>query len=65
MSADFSVENHGTIVLLRPLSAECEEWVEERVGNEETLTFGGAVAVEPRYIAPIVEALIAEGFEAV
>lgn len=63
MDADFSFENHGSIVLLRPLSATCEEWVEERVGGEETLTFGGAIAIEPRYVAPILEALLAEGFE--
>jgi hypothetical protein len=61
--ADFTVTNHGSICLLRALSPACEEWIEEHVGGEETQYFGGAVAVEPRYVAPILEGLEAEGFE--
>jgi hypothetical protein len=60
----FTIENHGSIVLIRPLTSDVEEWIEEHVGGEETMYFGNAVVVEPRYVAPIVEALIAEGFAA-
>lgn len=60
----FRVEDHGSIVLLRPLTADVEEWIEEHVGGEDTQYWGSAVVVEPRYIEPIVQALVAEGFVA-
>jgi hypothetical protein len=60
----FSVEDHGSIVLIRPLTPAVEEWLDERVGGEDVQYWGDAVVVEPRYVRPIVEALIAEGFAA-
>ena len=50
---DFFVENHGTIFLLQPLTPAANSWVEENL-PEDRMTFGGAVAVEHRYIADIV-----------
>lgn len=60
---DFTVANHGSVVLLKTLTPDAEEWVEEHVGGEDTQTWGGALCIEPRYITPIVDALHAEGFE--
>jgi len=64
MEPDYSVENHGSIALLRPLSGACEDWIEQHVGGNETQYFGNAVVVEPRYLLPILVALEAEGFVA-
>ena len=50
---DFCVENHGSIFLLQPLSPAANDWIQENL-PEDRLTFGGAVAVEHRYIADIV-----------
>jgi hypothetical protein len=57
----FSVENHGTIVLVRPHSDDVKSWLEEHT-DEEAQWFGSALVVEPRYVAPIVEALVEEGY---
>lgn len=62
-SADFSVANHGSIFILTGLTPECIAWIEERVGDEETQTWGrNGIVVEPRYIADIVIGLQGNGF---
>lgn len=55
----FTVENHGTIVLVRPLTVDVERWLEERTDG---MWFGGALVVEPRYVEPLVIGLIEDGF---
>jgi hypothetical protein len=58
-SPDFSVENHFTIFLLRPLTPAAFDWIEEHI-PEDAQRLGNAVAVEHRHIGPIAEAIIAE-----
>ena len=58
--SDFDIENHGSVVLLRPLSTDADNWVQENI-SDDVLRFGGAVVVEPRYIGPVMEGLSAEG----
>lgn len=58
---DFSVEGGGTIYLLRPLTHRAHLILEERIGMDAQW-MGGAVAVEHRYIDPIIEDLISEGY---
>ncbi len=57
---DFSVENHGSIILLRPLTEAAQDWVDEHI-PDDAQTFGNAIAVEPRYIGPIVEVILNDG----
>lgn len=57
---DVSLENHGSIVLLRPLTDAAKLWISEKVSGD-ALWFGGAVAVEPRFVGPIVEGLENDG----
>jgi len=59
---DFFVENHGTVLLLRPLTPAANSWVKENL-PEDHLTFAGAVVVEHRYIADIVAGAQADGLE--
>ena len=59
-SADFAVENHGTIFLLRPITPAAFEWVQERL-PEDRQEFGDAVVVEHRYIADIVRGILNDG----
>jgi len=56
---DFQIENHGSIWLVRPMTTTCREWLEE---NTEGMWFGGALAVEPRYVADLVAGMEEEGF---
>lgn len=51
--ADLLVEDHGSIVLLRPASESGQEWIDENVAVEQVL--GNAVAVEPRYVEAILD----------
>jgi hypothetical protein len=60
---DFTVRNEGSIVLLRGVSPDAEQWIEDHVGGEDTQYWCGAVVVEHRYIVPIIEAMEAQGWE--
>lgn len=59
---DFSVEYYGTITLLRPLTPACKAWIDENVASEGWQWFGGALAVEPRYLDTLVTDMLEEGF---
>jgi hypothetical protein len=60
-SADFRVVYHGTVTTITPLTDRCREWVEVNVEIEPWQRFGNAIAVEPRYVEQIAEAMIEEG----
>lgn len=59
---DFFVEEHGSVVLLRPLNAAAIEWLNKNVQSEGWQWFGGALAVEPRYLEPLLEGIGEAGF---
>lgn len=58
--ADVKVENHGTIVLLRLNTQAAHDWALDNIDGEAH-RFGGAVVVEPRYVAAIVDGMRADG----
>jgi hypothetical protein len=58
----FFIENHGSIVLIRPLTADVHDWLDTNVHDPQW--FGGALVVEPRYVETLVSALISEGWVA-
>jgi hypothetical protein len=58
--ADFGVENHGTIYLLRPLTERAVTWVNEHL-PEDAQWFDDAVAVEHRFIHDIVVGVVTDG----
>ena len=54
-----SVENHGSIILFRPLSDAMNVWL--RAHTDPTASwFGGALAVEPRYAEDLLRAIRAD-----
>ena len=59
--ADFRLTYHGTITTITPLSDACREWLEENVAIEPWQRFGNAIAVEPRYVEQLAEAMIEAG----
>jgi hypothetical protein len=62
MEPDFSVENHGSIFLLRPLTDSAKSWVEEHIGEDNGFQpYWPTVVVEPRYVADIVEGMQNDG----
>jgi hypothetical protein len=59
----FTVEDHGSIVLVRPLTPDVTTWLQENT-DDEAQWFGAALVCEPRYVAPLVAELIEQGFAA-
>lgn len=58
--SDFRVENHGSILLLNPLTVAAEQWIGENLGDDVQY-FGHAVAVEPRYMQHIIDGIEGDG----
>ena len=58
---DIIFENYFSIFLIRPVSPAGQSWLDENVGDSGTLTFGGAVVCEPRYVEAIYRGAIADG----
>jgi hypothetical protein len=59
---DFIIQNHGSIFLFDPQNTEAENHLLENV-SEEAQWFGGALIVEPRYVADLAGALQSIGFK--
>jgi hypothetical protein len=58
---DFTVSDHGTIVLVRPSTAAGNAHLASVV-PEDAQWFGDALAVEPRFLGPLIQGLQDEGF---
>jgi hypothetical protein len=46
---DIRFENHGSVVLIRPLTREGRLWVDRHVQAEGWAHIGGAIASDPRH----------------
>lgn len=57
---DFVLQNHGSISLLLPVTDEGREWVQEHI-PEDALMHGRSIAIEARYVPPIVEGIQGDG----
>jgi hypothetical protein len=49
------------ITTITPLSDRCREWLEDNVAIEPWQRFGSSIAVEPRYVEQLAEAMIEDG----
>lgn len=58
MAHDFEVEDHGTIVMVRPVSEAAKAWVEENVYLEGWQWFGDAFSCEPRMAGALVDGMV-------
>lgn len=56
---DFHFFDHGSIVILKPVSALAQDWVDEHIGDDAQL-FGGGVVIEPRYAGDILDGVVAD-----
>jgi hypothetical protein len=61
--ADFTIQNEGTILLFRPLTDACRQWLEKNVQNDAHW-FGEALVVEHRFAGNLAVGLIEAGFTA-
>ncbi len=61
-SPDFNFTNHGSIVMVTPLTDAAREFVEDKVVLEDWNCWaGGGFAVEHRFAADLVSGIEAEG----
>jgi hypothetical protein len=59
---DFSIENHGSILLLRPHSAGAKTWVEENIGQDNGYQpYWPTAVIEPPYVGAIVDGITTDG----
>lgn len=60
---DLTVDNHGSLCVLTPVSDAGREWVAEHI-PDDAMTWGAeGIVVEPRYIKDIVLGAINDGLE--
>lgn len=57
---DLTISNQGSIFLLRAVSDAGRDWIAEHI-PDDAQRFGGAIAVEHRYISDIAEGAQADG----
>lgn len=60
MATDFDITDHGSIVILRPVSAQAREWTDEYIPEDARWGFGGVV-IERRFFEPIYDGITADG----
>lgn len=61
--ADLIVENHGSVALILPASPAGREWFDSHVEYESWAVLGSRIAVDHRYVAPIVDGAVNDGLE--
>lgn len=57
---DFLLCDEGSIAILTPMTEAAEDWVAEHL-PEDAMRFGPGVVIEHRYVADIVDGLVADG----
>ena len=60
-SPDVTLVFHGSIALIAPLTEPATIWVRDNLEHEEALSWCDALAVEPRYLGPIVADMADDG----
>lgn len=59
---DFAVENHGSIVLLRPLTQAGIDYVNREIGKDNGFQpYWPTVLFEPRYVDQFIDAIREDG----
>lgn len=59
---DFKLFNSGTVILLTPTSAAGQKWLKENIDLHQALRWGQcSIAIEPRYVEPLVDGICADG----
>jgi hypothetical protein len=59
-SSDFELDNQGSVVLVRPLSAKAKDWLLE-TAPEHAQFFGDALVCEHRYVDDLASVIQNEG----
>ena len=63
LMTDFRAADHGSVILIWPVSDAAHQWVEENVIAEPWQWFGGALGVDHRCALDLIDGIVAAGFE--
>ena len=55
--SDFTLDDHGSVVLLKPETPEAFEWIAENI-QAPVPWFAGAIAIEPRIMHPLLRSIL-------
>jgi hypothetical protein len=59
---DFLLEDYGSIILLRPVTASAREWVKDNIGEDNGYQgLWPTVTIEGRYLARIIDGIREDG----
>lgn len=58
--SDIQYRNHGSVCILSGITDEGSQWLEENLATDAQ-RWGNGYAVEPRYVAPILEGAVDSG----
>ena len=61
--ADVRISNHGTIVMVLPVSKAAKDWVKENVDVPSWAWMGGSFACEPRLVDNLIDGMRDAGLE--
>ena len=61
--ADFEVHNAGSIVQIKALTNEMQEWIDENVEAPAHMWLGGMLCVESAYADDLIDGMMEAGFE--
>lgn len=61
--ADVHIINHGSTVMVKPLTKKALDWIEANVQLEGWQWLGGAFACEPRYADDLISGMLGDDLE--
>jgi len=61
--SDVTIEDHGSVVMVRPVSDAAKSWVKEHVQLESWQWLGGAFACDHRMVMDLVDGMVEAGLE--
>jgi hypothetical protein len=63
-SADFTVRDEGSILLLSPLTEPARNWIDQHIGPDNGFQpYYPTIVIEPRYVIAILEGIRVAGLE--
>ena len=60
---DVKISNHGSIIMVAPITEAARAWVDENLVLEGWQWLGAGFACEPRYLDTLVEGMTEAGLE--
>jgi virulence-associated protein VagC len=60
-TADVSVENQGSVVVLQPLTKKAKLWIDENVSSEPWQWVGNGLVIDWRMAEELIDAMQEEG----